>query len=353
MIANISIISMMSYLVIKLIPNERNFILNNYQKINILLFAGFTSFLLMLFSVNLPGSIKIDLRHIIIILLIYYFGPSFSIPITILISILRLYWGINTTSILSAITYLALGILLPILFKRLPVYFNKYATLLFFNTIFVVTSGFNTFYITRDFVLSLIVFLLFMLASSAVLVLNTIFIEDMIRSRHMYLNEKEYATLDFLTGLLNMREFNKQWQMIQTNQNVSNTAFLLLDIDHFKGINDTHGHANGNLVLQQLAIVLRINAPDNQQIYRVGGEEFCLILNNLSPNELNQLSEKIRDDVASKPFQLEDDQVVEVTVSIGVASTRDKDFKNLFRLADRCLYQAKDQGRNQVVIQEM
>lgn len=353
MIANISIISMMSYVVIKLIPNQKDFTLSKRQKTMILLFAGFASLLLMLFSVNLSGSIKVDLRHIIIILLIYYFGPSYSIPITVLISILRLYWGINTASILSAITYIVIGILIPIVYKHLPTYFNKYMTLLLFNTIFVVASGFNIFYITHNYILSLLVSLLFMLTSSAVLVLDTLFIEDMIRGRYMYLNEKEYATLDFLTGLLNMREFNKQWQIIQMNQNISNTAFLILDIDYFKTINDTHGHANGNLVLQQLAIILRINAPENQHIYRVGGEEFCLILNDLTPNELDQIAEKIREDVASKPFQLEDGKVVEVTVSIGVASTKNKDLKNLFRLADRCLYLAKDQGRNRVVIQAL
>lgn len=353
MIANISIISMMSYVVIKLIPNQKDFTLSKRQKTMILLFAGFASLLLMLFSVNLSGSIKVDLRHIIIILLIYYFGPSYSIPVTVLISILRLYWGINTASILSAITYIVIGILIPIVYKHLPTYFNKYMTLLLFNTIFVVASGFNIFYITHNYILSLLVSLLFMLTSSAVLVLDTLFIEDMIRGRYMYLNEKEYATLDFLTGLLNMREFNKQWQIIQMNQNISNTAFLILDIDYFKTINDTHGHANGNLVLQQLAIILRINAPENQHIYRVGGEEFCLILNDLTPNELDQIAEKIREDVASKPFQLEDGKVVEVTVSIGVASTKNKDLKNLFRLADRCLYLAKDQGRNRVVIQAL
>ncbi|MEG0268367.1 MAG: GGDEF domain-containing protein, partial [Carnobacterium sp.] len=349
----ISIISMMSYVVIKLIPNQKDFTLSKRQKTMILLFAGFASLLLMLFSVNLSGSIKVDLRHIIIILLIYYFGPSYSIPITVLISILRLYWGINTASILSAITYIVIGILIPIVYKHLPTYFNKYMTLLLFNTIFVVASGFNIFYITHNYILSLLVSLLFMLTSSAVLMLDTLFIEDMIRGRYMYLNEKEYATLDFLTGLLNMREFNKQWQIIQMNQNISNTAFLILDIDYFKTINDTHGHANGNLVLQQLAIILRINAPENQHIYRVGGEEFCLILNDLTPNELDQIAEKIREDVASKPFQLEDGKVVEVTVSIGVASTKNKDLKNLFRLADRCLYLAKDQGRNRVVIQAL
>lgn len=349
MIANISIISMMSYLVIKLIPNEKNFTLSKSQKIIILLFAGFTSFLLMLFSVNLPESIRLDLRHVIIILLIYYFGPSFSIPITVLVSILRLYWGINPASIFSAISYIAIGILSSILFKRLSSNFNKYTVLLLFNTLFVVTTSFDLFYITQNFYLSCLVFLLFSFTSAVVLILNTFFIEDLIQSRQMYLNEKEYARLDYLTGLFNMREFNKQWQLIQINKTVKSTAFLMIDIDHFKQINDTHGHANGNLVLQQLAMILRITAPDAQQIYRVGGEEFCLIATNLTNNELIYLAEKIRESVDLKPFQLEDDNSVNVTVSIGLASSKDKDLKKLYRLADRCLYLAKEQGRNKVV----
>ena len=349
MIANVSIISMVSYLVVKLIPNERDFTLNNYQKLAIFLFVGLTSFLLMFFSVNLPDNLRVDLRHVAIILLIYYFGPSFSIPITIFVSVLRLYWGINSASILSATAYLLIGIMLPYLFERLPLFFNKYMTLLLFNAIFVLASGFNAFYITRNFFLSIGIFLLFLFISSVVVLLDALFIEDMIRNRHMYLSEKEYAKSDYLTGLLNVREFNKQWQIIQADKKYNNTAFLMLDIDHFKEINDTYGHVNGNLVLQQLAIILRINSPDAQQIYRIGGEEFCLILTNRSKNELSDLAEKIREEIASKPFQLEDDKSVTVTVSIGLASTEDKDFKNLYRLADHCLYLAKDQGRNKVV----
>lgn len=339
----------MSYLAIKLIPNEINFTLSRTQKLMIFLLAGFTSFLLMLFSVNLQQYIRVDLRHVVVVLLIYYFGPSFSIPITVFVSILRLYWGINTTSILSAIAYILVGVVIAVIYNRIPSNYSKYKTLLLFNSFFVLTSGLNLLYITHNPLLSMGVFVLILLTSSVVIVLNTLFIEDLIQSRQMFLNEKEYAKLDYLTGLLNMREFNKSWQLIQLDETLSTTAFLMLDIDHFKTINDTYGHVNGNLVLQQLAMILKINVPETQQIFRVGGEEFCLILTNCTTNELNYLAEKIRDAVASKPFQLEDDESVDVTVSIGLASTRNKDLKKLYRLADRCLYLAKDQGRNKVV----
>lgn len=340
---------MMSYLGIKLIPNEKNFILTRQQKLLIFLFAGLTSFIVMSFSVNLPENMKVDLRHVIIIFLVHYFGPTFSIPITIFVSILRLYWGVNQASVLSAMAYILIGVVLPLLNKHLPDFINKCVTLIMYNTLFVIASGFNMYYLTGNILFSLNVFFLFLLVSTIVVVLEKLFVDDMIRNRQMYLNEKEYAKRDYLTGLLNMREFNKQWQLNQKNDAYYTTAFLMIDIDHFKQINDTYGHPNGNLVLQQLAMILRINAPDTEQIYRIGGEEFCLILTNCTANELNDLAEKVRAVVASKPFKLEDDNSVEVTVSIGLASTRNKDLKKLYRSADRCLYQAKDQGRNRVV----
>ncbi|SEK20537.1 diguanylate cyclase [Carnobacterium iners] len=344
---------MMSYLGIKLIPNERNFILNKKQKILIFLFAGLTSFIVMSFSLDLPENMKIDLRHVIIIFLVHYFGPTFSIPITIFVSILRLYWGVNQASVLSATAYILIGVILSVLYKYLPTFINRCATLILFNTLFVVTAGFNVYYLTGNILFSLNVFFLFWLISTTVVVLEKLFVDDMIRNRQMYLSEKEYAKRDYLTGLLNMREFNRQWQLNQKNDTYYNTAFLMLDVDHFKLINDTYGHPNGNLVLQQLAMILRINAPDTEQIYRIGGEEFCLILTNYTASELNDLAEKVRAVVASNPFKLEEDNSVEVTVSIGLASTGNKDLKKLYRLADRCLYQAKDQGRNRVVALSM
>ncbi len=164
------------------------------------------------------------------------------------------------------------------------------------------------------------------------------------------MEEKEQAKVDFLTGLYNMREFNKKWQLFQEDKAIRNTAFIMLDIDHFKWINDTYGHANGNFILRQLATILKVEAPDKELVYRVGGEEFCLIVNDLPYVEQKRVAEKIRASVAGKEFLLENGDGIHMTISVGLAaSSQNKDMKKLFRLADRCLYAAKNQGRNKVV----
>lgn len=118
--------------------------------------------------------------------------------------------------------------------------------------------------------------------SSLVGILATLFIEDLLKSRSLYLDEKEQAKMDFLTGLYNKRAFTNKWQRIEVDETIATTALMLIDIDYFKGINDSYGHANGDFVLRQLATILKVGAADNELVYRVGGEEFCLILNDLS-----------------------------------------------------------------------
>ena len=349
-IANISILSTASYIFIKLIPMERNYILSLKQKVSMVLIASMTSFLLMLFSVSLPQEVKLDLRHIILILLVYYFGFSISIPTVFLISALRFLLGVNPASIQAAIMYVVLGIVLPLISKKLSQRFNHYVVLLLLNGVCVLASTINLYSLYKNFLFCTLIFCVFLFLSSIVVVMVTAFIEDLRKSLVLYLDEKEQAKVDFLTGLYNMREFNKKWQLFQRDKTIRDTAFIMLDIDHFKWINDTYGHANGNFILRQLATILKVEAPDKELVYRVGGEEFCLIVNDLPYVEQKRVAEKIRASVAGKEFLLENGDGIHMTISVGLAaSSQNKDMKKLFRLADRCLYDAKNQGRNKVV----
>lgn len=349
-IANISILTTVSYVFVKLIPKEKIYTLNIKQKLLMIGLSSITSFILMLFSVDLPEEVIMDFRHVILIFLVYYFGPSVSVPTAFLMAALRLFWGINTTSIRTAIMYVVLGLVLPIVCKRLTKQLNKYAVLLLLNAVCVSTITINLFFLYDDFLLSALICLGLLILSSIVTITVTAFIEDLIKNLHLYLKEQEYAKMDYLTGLYNMREFNKKWKMIQADNSIATTAFAMLDIDHFKWINDTYGHANGNFILRQLATILKIGAPDNELVYRVGGEEFCLILNDLTYAEQKTIAENIRASVADKEFLLENGAGIHITISIGLAaSSQQKDMKKLFRLADRCLYMAKDQGRNKVI----
>ena len=350
LIANISILTTGSYLVVKFIPQKKDYTLSLKQKLWLIGLTSMAAFLLMLFSVDLPEKVILDLRYIILILLVYYFGPSVSIPTAFLIAALRLLWGIHPASIRTAMMYVVLGLLLPYACKKLAKQFNNYVVLLLLNAICVSFITLNLLFLYDDILLSILISMSLLILSSIVMIAVTAFIGDLIKNRYLYLEEQEHAQMDYLTGLYNMRAFNNKWQTIQEDKSIKTTAFMMLDIDHFKWINDTYGHANGNFILRQLATILKIGAPDNELIYRIGGEEFCLILNNLSYAEQERAAENIRKSVAGKEFLLESGAGVNITVSIGLAaSTQKKDMKKLFRLADRCLYMAKDQGRNKVI----
>lgn len=349
-IANISILTTASYIFVKLIPKKKIYTLSLSQRLWMIGLSGVTSSILMLFSVKLPENVILDFRHIILILLVYYFGSSVSIPMALLLAALRLLWGINPGSIRTASIYIVLGLVLPYVCKKLMKWFNRYAILLMLNAICVSTIALNLFLLYDDILLSTFICLTVLILSSSVVIAVTLFIEDLIRIRSLFLKEQERAKVDYLTGLYNMREFNKKWQSIAANDSVETTAFMMLDIDHFKCINDKYGHANGNFILRQLATVLKVGAPDSELVYRVGGEEFCLILNNLPYTEQKKIAEKLRASVAGKEFLLENGAGINMTISIGLAaSTQKKDMKNLFRLADHCLYKAKNQGRNRVI----
>ena len=125
------------------------------------------------------------------------------------------------------------------------------------------------------------------------------------------------------------------------NQHLS---LVIFDIDHFKEINDTHGHSVGDSVLRSIAGVVKRNIEKNHVFARVGGEEFAVIVPDTSGEEAVQLGERLRKAIARTPMGT----AGSVTVSVGVAEFREGDDPiTLFERADDALYKAKKHGRNQ------
>nr|WP_232306911.1 diguanylate cyclase [Aeromonas tecta] len=157
-------------------------------------------------------------------------------------------------------------------------------------------------------------------------------------SRHLYL----LATFDQLTGLPNRRalleRLEQQWQQEQP------LTLLIIDIDHFKQINDRYGHQTGDMAIQRLAEELKHWAPDLQQIGRWGGEEF-LVAMPLDGNACWRLAERLRK-------RVEHFDAPPMTISTGVAerSPADDSLQQLIHRADMAMYQAKRQGRNQSIL---
>ncbi len=167
-----------------------------------------------------------------------------------------------------------------------------------------------------------------------------------------YQQLQERASRDSLTGVLNrgaiLEHFSQQLQHARTNQ--LNLAVIMLDIDHFKRLNDTYGHVSGDIVLRNVASILREGTPAPGRCGRYGGEEFLLVLSEEVAERASEVAEKIRKTLAESFVNL-DGTPVQVTASLGVAQLREQpqaSTTELIELADSRLYLAKQNGRNQV-----
>jgi len=158
------------------------------------------------------------------------------------------------------------------------------------------------------------------------------------------------ATLDPLTRLLNRRgmEDALQISLAQASRRGSPTSAIMVDIDHFKGVNDSFGHEVGDHVLRQVAEVLGRLSRSSDVVARTGGEEFLLILPDTELEAARVLAERIREAIGERPL-LVDFQRIAVTVSLGVACmVGGANLDELSQEADRAMYLAKRGGRNRV-----
>jgi two-component system, cell cycle response regulator len=170
--------------------------------------------------------------------------------------------------------------------------------------------------------------------------------------------KNQLATTDSLTGASNRRYFNRQLtrELNRAQRGRGQLSLLLLDIDHFKRINDRYGHGVGDEVLQEFARRIAQGLPRRIDWYaRLGGEEFTVALPETGLAGAAVVAERIRQQVADTPFQGSCGPIP-VTVSIGVSGTAALSMAPsvdaLLESADRCLYSSKDSGRNRVTVAE-
>jgi len=164
----------------------------------------------------------------------------------------------------------------------------------------------------------------------------------------------EMAVTDALTGLHNRRYMTGQLQALvgRAAQGGAQLAVLVLDIDHFKAVNDSFGHDAGDEVLVEFAVRLATNVRAVDLPCRMGGEEFVVVMPGASLEDAGRVAERIRRDVASAPFRvMGGKEQITITISIGVAATTgDGDTpERLLKRADEGVYEAKAAGRNKVI----
>jgi diguanylate cyclase (GGDEF)-like protein len=175
-----------------------------------------------------------------------------------------------------------------------------------------------------------------------------------LENARLYARVEQEARIDTLTGLLNRRVFDRRLDNEQRRAQRYGKPYtlLMIDIDHFKRVNDNYGHPAGDAVLQALAGILKKQFRDVDTVARYGGEEFVVILPEISDGTAKPVAERVCRAVAATPFRLPDGREIGITVSIGVSCYPHcgANAREVVERADQALYTAKEAGRSRVVL---
>ena len=160
----------------------------------------------------------------------------------------------------------------------------------------------------------------------------------------------EFANTDFLSGVKNRKYFYQEGQKIYKKCQHSQESFVIatLDIDFFKKINDNYGHDVGDLVIKELATILKNNVKGQDIVSRVGGEEFCILLREIEAKQAYYFFDNLREKIANTKVKIDGNSTLSFSVSIGLATKIYKSFEEMIKQSDLALYSSKNNGRNMV-----
>ncbi|WP_164515059.1 diguanylate cyclase [Paenibacillus lentus] len=310
---------------------------------------GFFGVVHMYFTFPITDDVFADFRQLPILISVYLGGFTSGGIATLIISIYRMFFlqGVSQVSIFGGGINAIFTLIIALLFiQHRKLSFKRWLAALSLS----ILATDIAFYFTLEGDSSTEAIVIF----SMIVALGGIFTYSMLQ----YLQKsgdslrilREAAHRDFLTGLYNARAFEVLMQQKIDSFHRYQIPFTLLmvDIDHFKKVNDTYGHAAGDAVLSQLADLLRDTFRPGDEIARKGGEEFVIIVDNCDKEKIVHIAERLRHNVESEPFLLPQGLVLHLTISAGSATYPDIDEEQLLNMADRALYRAKKSGRNQV-----
>lgn len=309
---------------------------------------GLFGVVLMYFSVPINETVYVDFRQLPILISVYLGGGTAGIVTTVIISVYRLFFvgGLNLSSELAAMNAFVTFAIAIMFLRGRKLSFKRWNwslafTMISTNIFFLITLEENN----KWFSITLF---------SIVYVLGGVFTYFMLlylkRSDDLLRLMSEAANRDFLTGLFNLRAFEAFMgqKSILSLQSKAPFTLLMVDIDHFKCVNDTYGHPAGDLVLVELAEVLRDSFRPNDHIARKGGEEFVVVVDRCNREQIVMIAERLRRNVENHVFRLSDGTDLHITLSVGCATYPDVMLDQLIERADQALYQAKESGRNRV-----
>lgn len=313
--------------------------------------GGVLGILMMLYAIQVIGtSTLLDLRSLSILIVSCIGGLTSMVTTGLIIAIYRIgHYGITQASVFALVHFFLYIVLFTVVNKKIKTpWKNWFAKLTI--VVFILVATFL--YLLKDVENHYLIIFNFSLVVICAGVLEYFLFEYAKRSNELYKIYKNDSTKDFLTGLNNTRQFDKLLNMsfervIENNEKLS---CLMVDIDHFKKVNDTYGHAVGDIVLKELADILKKSCRAFDFVGRVGGEEFCILLLDCPADRSLEIGTRIRDYVKGHKFPIGLNKFISITVSLGAATYPEtvSNIEELVEKADVGLYKAKQTGRDRV-----
>lgn len=341
-IANLAIIILDIYLLFKL---SKGFLRKeDFSKQQIILYTllqSIVGILLMFFS-NVVMETRIDFRFLLYSISMKYLGWKVTIPTMCIVGVVRFLFGNSLAAWVDFAGILFMMATLPFVCTWAERKFDELGQWMILITYSLITPIASMIYFFSD--IQQIVFISFILSASSYLLAFVSYkiIVDL-------QNVVKIMNTDNLTQLHNPRKFREDLERFENQNKIC--SVIVLDIDFFKRFNDLFGHAVGNLVLQEVSGILSGLCAKSAQFYRVGGEEFVVLVSDCSLDVTIHLAEKIQEDIHGLSISLDKGERLKVTMSIGIAYRKDKEkLKETVNRADRALYQAKNNGRDQIVV---
>lgn len=317
------------------------------------------------FEYRLTSLILIFLIYLLILIVGFYFKQSNKIKqfigyfAPIFFSISMLYGGYtigiySPTTMAGVVNFILVGLVLyhrkliisiacPVIIALFWVGFKTHTKELPYAPLFSDSLNNSAVYESTFWVLSMLELYLPILFGSAIL-----FEILLMQWRRREKNIKIMSQTDPLTNVYNRRYISDQLTQFEASKNY---IVVLLDLDHFKNVNDQYGHEAGDIVLKQVANILKKSVRHEDIVGRFGGEEFILILKNTDLEHAQEITERCRLNIEKQQVIVNGNQVVRLSASFGIAVAQDiKTKEEVTRCADEALYRAKQHGRNRVSI---
>jgi len=320
-------------------------------KILVGVLQGVFGVLLMHFGIHLEGGAIIDLRIIPMMISAQVGGLSSLLISTAIIIVGRFFLFPITDSTIINIIVLALSAVAFSIISTSNIKKERKWFLMVVSFLFIMGGSIH--FVISDIKKGLTIFFQYGISIILATFATHLLTFYLWRNSENYDKLQHLAFKDYLTGLNNTRSFyneiNNAFSRVIEKQ--EELALMMIDIDNFKKVNDTYGHATGDEVIKQLSNILLSSCRTSDIISRIGGEEFSVIMPDSDFFISLSIAEKIRQTVEQTPFVINESLKLNITVSIGYSTTKQKDIisvSDLINLSDKKLYQSKHSGKNRI-----